>query len=175
LEKFKNDTKIICYSKNINDKGKMAYNVKIIDKPIHLNSDNISISEINYHVFKIPSIDYFLSLYETKKSEYFTVNSNKYSTYANQNCFNFDNDFLQKQFSNDKIMIGNNIFQTSITRLRHVLAHGGSIKTEIKYNEFNKNPNLYDDVTKKFYEQLENNNETLLNESIQKLLNIQIK
>lgn len=169
LEKFKNDTKIIYYSKNIDDKGKMTYNIKTVDKPIYLNSDNISISEINFHVFQIPSNDYFLELYEHLMRKY--INKNNATEIS---FFDFDEKYLRNKDSEliqyDKQSANNDGKQTSLSRFRHLIAHGGNIGTEKGYKNycnkvFNSTP-----TTKAFYDEYKNEYMKLLEKQIKKLI-----
>jgi len=169
LEKFKNDTKIIYYSKNIDDKGKMTYNIKTIDKPIYLNSDNISISEINFHVFQIPSNDYFLELYEHLMKKYM----NKYNV-TEISFFGFDKEYLRTKDSEliqyDKQSANNDGEQTSLSRFRHLIAHGGNIGTEKGYENYCKNVFNSTPTTKAFYDEYKNEYMKLLEKQIKKLI-----
>lgn len=169
LEKFKDDTKIIYYSKNINDKGKMTYSIKTIDKPIYLNSDNISISEINFHVFQIPSNDYFLELYEHLMKKY--MNKNNITEIS---FFDFDKEYLRTKDSEliqyDKPSSDNDGKQTSLSRFRHLIAHGGNIGTEKGYINYRNNVFNPLSTTKDFYNKYENKYMKLLEDQINKLI-----
>ena len=169
LEKFKNDTKIIYYSKNIDDKGKMTYNIKAIDKPIYLNSDNISISEINFHVFQIPSNDYFLELYEHLMKKYMNKNN-----ITDISFFDFDKNYLRTK-DNELIQYdissnGNDVEQTSLSRFRHLIAHGGNIGTEKGYKNYCNNVFNSTPITKAFYDEYKNEYMKLLEKKIKKLI-----
>ncbi len=169
LEKFKNDTKIIFYSKNIDDKGKMVYSIKTIDKPIYLNSDNISISEINFHVFQIPSNDYFLELYEHLMKKYMMKNN-----ITELSFFDFDKEYLKTK-DNELIQYdissnGNDVEQTSLSRFRHLIAHGGNIGTEKGYINYCNNVFNPTSTTKDFYNKYENEYMELLENQINKLI-----
>lgn len=169
LEKFKNDTKIIYYSKNIDDKGKMTYNIKTIDKPIYLNSDNISISEINFHVFQIPSNDYFLELYEHLMKKYMNKNN-----VIEISFFDFDKKYLRTKDSKliqyDKQSTNNDGKQTSLSRFRHLIAHGGNIGTEKGYKNYCNNVFNSTPTTKAFYDEYKNEYMKLLEKQIKKLI-----
>ena len=147
----------------------MVYSIKTIDKPIYLNSDNISISEINFHVFQIPSNDYFLELYEHLMKKYMMKNN-----ITELSFFDFDKEYLKTK-DNELIQYdissnGNDVEQTSLSRFRHLIAHGGNIGTEKGYINYCNNVFNPTSTTKDFYNKYENEYMELLENQINKLI-----
>jgi len=126
------------------------FSIKTIDKPIYLNSNNISISEINFHVFQIPSNDYFLELYEHLMKKY--MNKNNITEIS---FFDFDKKYLRTKDSEliqyDISSSDNDGKQTSLSRFRHLIAHGGNIGTEKGYINYRNNVFNPSSTTKYFY------------------------
>ena len=159
LEKYPNDTKIIHFQ-HLKEKDKDVYKADKIENFIIL--DFLSISEINYHVYNISSSEYYLQLYEHLKK--ITGNEN--------NCFkDFDENYLKnKDLALKIIQKDSSTNETCLTRLRHLLAHGGDVENEKGYKKYINEEFSPNDQTKKFYEIFTTNKDSLINEYTKTLI-----
>lgn len=159
LENYPNDTKIIHFQ-HLKEKDKDVYKADKIENFIIL--DFLSISEINYHVYNIPSSEYYLQLYEHLKK--ITGNENNYFK-------DFDENYLKnKDFALEIIQKDSSTNETCLTRLRHLLAHGGDVKNEKGYNNYINKEFSPDDQTKEFYEFFTTNKDNLINKYTKTLI-----
>ena len=86
----------------------------------------------------------------------------------------FDKKYLRTEDSeliqSDKPLANNDGKQTSLTRFRHLIAHGGNIGTEKGYKSYCDNVFNPTQTTKDFYNKYENEYMKLLEEQISKLI-----
>lgn len=159
LEKYPNDTKIIHFQ-HLKENDKDAYKADKIENFMIL--DFLSISEINYHVYNIPSSEYYLQLYEHLKK--ITGNENK-------DFKNFDEKYLKnKDFGLEKIQKDSLTNETCLTRLRHLLAHGGDVQNEKGYKKYINKEFSPVDQTKEFYEIFTTNKDNLIDKYTKTLI-----
>ncbi len=162
IEKYPNDTRIVHFE-HLKEKDKDVYKADKIENFMIL--DFLSISEINYHVYNIPSSEYYLQLYEHLKK--ITGNENKDFKY-------FDENYLKnKDFGLEKIQKDSLTNETCLTRLRHLLAHGGDVQNEKGYKKYiNKEFSSDDQKTKEFYEIFTTNKDSLIDKYTKILIDL---
>ena len=161
LEKYPNDTKTFIFQ-HLKEKDKDVYKADKIENFMIL--DFLSISEINYHVYNIPSSEYFLQLYEHLK---------KITGKENNNFKDFDENYLKnKDFALEIIQKDSSTNETCLTRLRHLLVHGGDVQNEKGYKEYIENKFNPNNQTKEFYKIFMTNKDSLINEYTKTLINL---
>lgn len=159
IEKYPNDTRIVHFQ-HLKEKDKDVYKADKIENFIIL--DFLSISEINYHVYNIPSSEYYLQLYEHLKK----ITGNK-----NKDFKDFDEYYLKnKDFGLEKIQKDSLTNETCLTRLRHLLAHGGDVQNEKWYKKYINKEFSPVDQTKEFYEIFMTNKDSLIDKYIKTLI-----
>lgn len=159
IEKYPNDTRIVHFQ-HLKEKDKDVYKADKIENFIIL--DFLSISEINYHVYNIPSSEYYLQLYEHLKK--ITGNENK-------DFKDFDKNYLEnKDFGLEKIQKDSLTNETCLTRLRHLLAHGGDVQNEKGYKKYINKEFSPDGQTKEFYEIFTTNKDSLIDKYTKTLI-----
>ena len=161
IEKYPNDTRIVHFE-HLKEKDKDVYKADKIENFMIL--DFLSISEINYHVYNIPSSEYYLQLYEHLKK--ITGNENKDFKY-------FDKNYLKNEdFGLEKIQKDSLTNETCLTRLRHLLAHGGDVQNEKGYKKYLNKEFSPDDQTKEFYEIFTTNKDSLIDKYTKILIDL---
>lgn len=144
------------------------------NKELLLNDIHPSYDEINYLYYGIIIPSYYLALYEEIKriieknncASNHNINYCDFDVYLNKNL-GIKQDIIFRQSIDKKNEFDK---QTKLTRLRHLLAHGGDIKNENGYKFFD---NEKDDTSKKwkntieFYEKYVNDYERLLKSGIE--------
>ena len=172
IEKYPNDTRIVHFQ-HLKEKDKDVYKAEKIENFIFL--DSLSISEINYHVYGIPSSEYYLQLYEHLKM---------IVKYEDLKFLDFDEQYLQGKYfeldigirdKDDNLLIINDKKeliqkQTYLTRLRHILVHGDNEKEYKKYDK-NRN-NDWNKTTHEFYKLLKNNKDKLIKDCTEDLIKL---
>lgn len=172
IEKYPNDTRIVHFQ-HLKENDKDVYKAEKIENFKFL--DSLSISEINYHVYGIPSSEYYLQLYEHLKM---------IVKYEDSNFLDFDEQYLQGKYfeldigirdKDDNLLIVNEKKeliqkQTYLTRLRHILAHGDNEK---EYKEYDKNRNNdWNKTTHEFYKRFKNNKDKLIKDCTEDLIKL---
>lgn len=161
IEKYPNDTRIVHFQ-YLKEKDKDVYKADKIENFMIL--DFLSISEINYHVYNIPSSEYYLQLYEHLK---------KITGNENNKFKDFDENYLKnKDFALEKIQKDSLTNETCLTRLRHLLAHGGDVKNEEGYKKYINEEFRPDDQTKEFYEIFTANKDSLIDKYTKILIDL---